>query len=190
MKRETFRAYIEQFVVPILKRNHIVAIDNLHNVAGIEEMINAVGATLRYLPKYSPDLNAIELPYSKFKATCASLPHAPSPASTAPSARQGLSLTSGRTDQNSRRARCRVAISFAGSAAMPPQGRVEAFDQTLSVEGFGQETNCSGFPRSCSDGFFGECCDENERHRVPLREQSFLQVDTAHGRHLDIRNHT
>src|SRR3974390_2393203 len=70
MNGETFRAYIEQFVVPILKRNDIVAIDNLpaHNVAGIEEMINSVGATLRYLPKYSPDLNPIELPYSKFKA--------------------------------------------------------------------------------------------------------------------------
>src|SRR6516162_4224867 len=70
MNGETFRAYIEQFVVPILKRNDIVAIDNLpaHNVAGIEKTINAVGATLRYLPKYSPDLNRIELPYSKFKA--------------------------------------------------------------------------------------------------------------------------
>ena len=70
MNGETFRAYIEQFVVPILKRNDIVVIDNLpaHNVAGIEETINAVGATLRYLPKYSPDLNPIELPYSKFKA--------------------------------------------------------------------------------------------------------------------------
>ena len=68
--RETFRAYIEQFVVPILKHNDIVVIDNLpaHNVTGIEEMINAVGATLRYLPEYSPDLNPIELPYSKFKA--------------------------------------------------------------------------------------------------------------------------
>jgi len=53
MNGETFRAYIEQFVVPILKRNDIVAIDNLpaHNVAGIEETINAVGATLRYLPE-------------------------------------------------------------------------------------------------------------------------------------------
>src|SRR5262252_5906155 len=70
MNGETFRAYIEQFVVPILKHNDIVVIDNLpaHNVTGIEEMINAVGATLRYLPKYSPDLNPIELPYSKFKA--------------------------------------------------------------------------------------------------------------------------
>jgi transposase len=70
MNGETFRAYIEQFVVPILNRNDIVAIDNLpaHNVVGIEEAINAAGATLRYLPKYSPDLNPIELPYSKFKA--------------------------------------------------------------------------------------------------------------------------
>jgi transposase len=66
----TFRAYIEQFVVPILKRDDIVVIDNLpaHYVAGIEEAIKAAGATLRYLPKYSPDLNPIEMPYSKFKA--------------------------------------------------------------------------------------------------------------------------
>ena len=61
MNGATFRAYIEQFVVPILKRNDIVAIDNLpaHSVDGIEETINVVGATLRYLPKYSPDLNPI-----------------------------------------------------------------------------------------------------------------------------------
>jgi transposase len=58
MNGETFRAYIEQFV-PILNRN---------DIDGIEEAVNAVGATLRYLPKYSPDLNPIELPYSKFKA--------------------------------------------------------------------------------------------------------------------------
>ena len=70
MNGETFRAYIEQFVVPILKRNDIVVIDNLPGPSGtgIGRAIETVGATLRYLPKYSPDLNPIELPYSKFKA--------------------------------------------------------------------------------------------------------------------------
>jgi hypothetical protein len=76
-----FRAYIEQFAVPILKRNDIVAIDNLpaHNVAGIEETINAVGATLRYLPKY-PTSTRSNCLTANSRRTCASLPHAPSPA--------------------------------------------------------------------------------------------------------------
>ena len=44
--------------------------DNLraHKVAGIKEAIDAVGAKLRYLPKYSPDLNPIEMSFSKLKA--------------------------------------------------------------------------------------------------------------------------
>jgi hypothetical protein len=39
-----------------------------HKVAGVAEAIEAVGATLIYLPKYSPDLNPIELAFSKLKA--------------------------------------------------------------------------------------------------------------------------
>jgi transposase len=46
-------------------------IDNLpaHKAAGIREVIEARGATLRYLPQYSPDLNPIEMPFSKLKAS-------------------------------------------------------------------------------------------------------------------------
>jgi transposase len=70
MTGEMFRAYVEQFLVPMLKRNDIVVIDNYaaHKVPGVREAIEKAGATLRYLPKYSPDLNPIELAYSKFKA--------------------------------------------------------------------------------------------------------------------------
>ena len=39
----------------------------VHLGTGIGRAIETVGATLRYLPKYSPDLNPIEMPYSKFK---------------------------------------------------------------------------------------------------------------------------
>lgn len=69
MNGETFLAYVEQCLVPTLKRNDIVMVDNFsaHKVPGIREAIEKVGATLRYLPKYSPDLNPIEMPYSKFK---------------------------------------------------------------------------------------------------------------------------
>jgi len=70
MTGEMFLAYVEQCLVPTLRRNDIVMMDNcvIHLVAGIREAIEKARATLRYLPKYSPDLNPIELPYSKFKA--------------------------------------------------------------------------------------------------------------------------
>jgi transposase len=70
MNGELFLAYVEQCLVPTLKPNDIVVVDNLasHKVAGVVEAIEAAGATLRYLPPYSPDLNPIEMPYSKFKS--------------------------------------------------------------------------------------------------------------------------
>jgi len=65
-----FLAYVEKCLAPTLKRKDIVMIDNLpaHKAAGIRDAIEARGATLRYLPKYSPDLNPIEMPFSKLKA--------------------------------------------------------------------------------------------------------------------------
>jgi len=71
MNGETFLAYIEQCLVPTLKRRDIVVVDNVpfHKVGGAEEVIQAVGASLRYLPKYSPDLNPIELLFHPLK-TC------------------------------------------------------------------------------------------------------------------------
>jgi len=70
MNGETFRAYVEQFLVPTLKKDDIVIMDNLpsHKVSGIREAIEAAGAKLLYLPPYSPDLNPIEQVFSKFKA--------------------------------------------------------------------------------------------------------------------------
>ena len=64
-----FLAYTQQFLVKELKPGDIVVLDNLssHKVSGIREAIEAVGASLIYLPAYSPDLNPIELTFSKFK---------------------------------------------------------------------------------------------------------------------------
>jgi transposase len=69
MNGEAFLAYVEQVLVPTLRRNDIVVMDNYaaHKVPGIQEAIERAGATIRYLPRYSPDLNPIEMPYSKFK---------------------------------------------------------------------------------------------------------------------------
>jgi transposase len=57
-------------LVPTLKRDDVVIIDNLtaHHVAGVREAIEAAGATLRYLLQYSPDLDPIEMALAKLKA--------------------------------------------------------------------------------------------------------------------------
>ena len=70
MTGKRFLAYIERRLAPTLKRKDIVMIDNLpaHQAVGVREAIEARGATLRYLPKYSPDLNPIEMSFSKLKA--------------------------------------------------------------------------------------------------------------------------
>jgi len=67
---EMFLAYVEQCLVPTLKRGDIVVMDRLqaHFAAGVREAIEAAGATLLYLPQYSPDLDPIELAFAKFKA--------------------------------------------------------------------------------------------------------------------------
>lgn len=70
MDGPAFLAYVEKVLAPALKKGDIVFMDNLqtHKVAGVAEAIEAAGATLRYLPAYSPDLNPIENAYSKLKA--------------------------------------------------------------------------------------------------------------------------
>jgi transposase len=70
MNGAIFLAYLEQCLVPALKRDDIVILDNLkaHCVAGVREAIEAAGATLRYLPQYSPHLDPIELAFAKLKA--------------------------------------------------------------------------------------------------------------------------
>ena len=69
MNGTAFLAYIEQMLGPTLRPGDIVICDNLpsHKVSGIREAIEARGASLLYLPPYSPDLNPIELAFSKLK---------------------------------------------------------------------------------------------------------------------------
>lgn len=70
MRGEIFRAYTEQFLAPALAPGDVVVMDNLaaHKVAGVREAIEAVGASVLYLPPYSPDLNPIEKAFAKLKA--------------------------------------------------------------------------------------------------------------------------
>jgi transposase len=66
----SFQAYVEQFLVRELRPGDIVVMDNLgsHKSPKIRAAIEAAGATLRFLPPYSPDLNPIEMAFSKFKS--------------------------------------------------------------------------------------------------------------------------
>jgi transposase len=65
-----FQAYVDQVLVPELEPGDIVVMDNLgsHKGAGIRAAIEAAGASLLYLPPYSPDFNPIENAFAKLKA--------------------------------------------------------------------------------------------------------------------------
>ena len=66
---EIFEAYVEQFVLPEVRAGDILVFDNLsaHKNRGARELIAAAGAHMIFLPPYSPDLNPIELAWSKVK---------------------------------------------------------------------------------------------------------------------------
>jgi transposase len=72
---DVFEAFIEQVLIPQLKPGDIVVMDNLssHKRDRVRELIETRQAKLAYLPPYSPDLNPIELVFSKIKQLLRSL---------------------------------------------------------------------------------------------------------------------
>jgi transposase len=70
MNGAAFLAYIEQVLAPTLRPGDLVVLDNLSapKVTGVRERVEACGASVLYLPAYSPDLNPIELAFAKLKA--------------------------------------------------------------------------------------------------------------------------
>ncbi len=70
MDGDAFRVYVRDVLAPTLKRGDVVVLDNLpaHKVAGIREAIAGRHAQIFYLPPYSPDMNPIEMAFSKLKA--------------------------------------------------------------------------------------------------------------------------
>jgi transposase len=69
MNGEWFLAYVEQQLIPTLNPGDIVVMDNLssHKTADVRTALEAISCTLVFLPPYSPDLNPIELAFSKLK---------------------------------------------------------------------------------------------------------------------------
>ena len=70
INRDAFEAYVEQILVPDLRASDVAVMDNLSSHKGprVRVLIEAAGATLRFLPPYSPDFNPIEKAFSKLKA--------------------------------------------------------------------------------------------------------------------------
>ena len=70
MNGDAFKAYVEQVLIPDLTAGDVVVMDNLpaHKATSIREKIERAGATLLYLPPYSPDFNPIEMAFAKLKA--------------------------------------------------------------------------------------------------------------------------
>ncbi len=66
---DVFQAFVEHVLVPELESGDIVVMDNLssHKRVRIRELIEETGAELRFLPPYSPDMNPIEMVFSKIK---------------------------------------------------------------------------------------------------------------------------
>ena len=69
MTGDRFVKYVETVLVPTLKPGAIVILDNLscHKRSEVVTLIEDAGASVRFLPPYSPDLNPIELSFSKLK---------------------------------------------------------------------------------------------------------------------------
>ena len=67
---DRFLDYLKNVLIPSLHRGDIVVMDNMrsHHVAGVEETLRDAGMVPLYLPPYSPDLNPIEMLWSKVKA--------------------------------------------------------------------------------------------------------------------------
>ncbi len=67
---ESFRAYVQRVLLPTLRPGDLVVMDNLspHQSDPTLDLISQAGAKVLFLPAYSPDLNPMELMWSKIKA--------------------------------------------------------------------------------------------------------------------------
>ncbi len=70
MTKQLFEVYIETQLAPVLSKGHVVILDNLssHKSEKAAQILRDIGAWFLFLPPYSPDLNPIEMAFSKLKA--------------------------------------------------------------------------------------------------------------------------
>ena len=77
INQDLFESFVAKVLVGVLKPGDIVVMDNLssHKGATVRALIESIGATVLYLPPYSPDLNPIEMGFSKIKQLMRSAEH-------------------------------------------------------------------------------------------------------------------
>jgi transposase len=77
VNRDVFEAFIKQVLLPTLSAGDMVVMDNLSSHKGqrVRQLVESTGATVLYLPPYSPDLNPIELAFAKLKQLMCSAGH-------------------------------------------------------------------------------------------------------------------
>lgn len=77
VNRDAFEAFVARVLVPTLVPGDVVVMDNLSSHKGprVRQLVEAAGATVLYLPPYSPDLNPIEMAFAKLKQLMRSAGH-------------------------------------------------------------------------------------------------------------------
>jgi transposase len=70
-----FEAYVKHFLLPTLKEGQMIIMDNLqvHKSTKVRKLVESAGASVLFLPPYSPDFSAIEEAFSKIKAILRSI---------------------------------------------------------------------------------------------------------------------
>lgn len=112
MTGELFVAYVEQVLIPELEPGDVVVLDNLscHTQKAVRQALEAAGCRALYLPAYSPDLNPIEMAFSKLKRLLRK---------AAERTVEGLWSTLGRLLDHFSPQECRNYIRHCGYAATP-----------------------------------------------------------------------
>jgi transposase len=66
---QVFEAYLERILLPELRPRRVVVMSNLsaHKTQKVGELVEGAGCELRYMPPYSPNLNPMEVAFSKIK---------------------------------------------------------------------------------------------------------------------------
>jgi transposase len=77
VNRDAFEAFVERVLAPALRPGDVVVMDNLSSHKGprVRRLAESAGATVLYLPPYSPDLNPIEMAFAKLKQLMRSAGH-------------------------------------------------------------------------------------------------------------------
>ena len=172
MNGRVFRAYVEQQLVQVLHEGDTVILDNLsaHKVACVREAIEATGARRIYLLSYSPNLNPIELFFSKLKSLLRS---------AAEKTVQGLDKTIGEILGKFTATECQHYFQHFGYRAQHPEKRSRDAQGTAAVRRAGVHPH-----RHAACKLFA-CCFQPNGRWMQRQAEVFLDHGRMTGLHAD-----